>query len=524
MSLNLATMSLSPSLRAKAAAELELRRRRANRAAAIPADWRIRIPAMFAPYFRHPFSDPHVAVWEWANAIKIDSSPAPLIAIWPRSRGKSTTAEAVVADLGVRKARTYCMYVCETQDQADKHVQTVARMLEQDSVAQFAPDIGKPRVSKNGNRSWNRQVVQTATGYVIEAIGLNKATRGQKIDWARPDLIVPDDIDSQHDSELTIKKKMEILTDSIFPAGSTNCAVLFAQNLIHASSIASSLAKQPGEEGAADFLMNRIVSGPFKAVEGLEYELQPDGDLFRWVITKGRSLWAGFDISICENELNRVGPTAYEREFQHEVDNDDPNALMTAEDFNRTRVNEHPDLVQVAVAVDPPGGATECGIVAGGKAKIGADWHGYTLEDNSQPAGVSPEKWAIEVLKSYHRHKADVIFVETNFGGDMAEATIRSAKWRSEEGKVFVDGARVKIVAVHASRGKAVRAQPVATLFQQGRGHHVGMFSELEKEWRQYVPGETKESPNRLDAETWLYTGLGLTQTDYGKPGSIKYA
>lgn len=523
MSLNLATMSLSPSLRAKAAAELELRRRRANRAAAIPADWRIRIPAMFAPYFRHPFSDPHVAVWEWADSLS-DETPQPLVAIWSRGRGKSTTAEAIAADAGIRKARRYCMYVSGTQDQADKHVQTIARMLEQDSVAQFAPDVGRPKLSKNGNRSWNRQIVQTATDYTVESIGLNKAVRGQKIDWARPDLIIFDDVDEKHDTELTTRKKLDIISTSILPAGAQNVAVMFMQNLIHANSIASMLAKAPGSEGAAGFLMNRIVSGPFPAVEGLEYELQPDGDVFRWVITKGRSLWKGFDLRACENELNLVGPAAYELESQHEVDNDDPNALMTAEDFNRTRVNEHPDLVQVAVAVDPPGGATECGIVAGGKAIIGADWHGYTLEDNSQPAGVSPEKWAIEVLKTYHRNNADVIFVETNFGGDMAEATIRSAKWRSEEGKVIVDGARVKIVAVHASRGKAVRAQPVATLFQQGRGHHVGMFSELEKEWRQYVPGETKESPNRLDAETWLYTGLGLTKTDYGKPGSVKYA
>jgi hypothetical protein len=504
------TKSYKTSSKVKAAAELERRRRMKMRAAMLPTDWRERIPALFAAYFWYPFSDPHAAVWDWANAIGAASDPRPLTAFWSRGRGKSTTAEAVAADLGIRKARTYCMYVCGTQDQADKHVQTVARMLEQNAVAQYAPDIGKPRLSQNGNRSWNRQIVQTATGFTIESIGLNKAVRGQKIDWARPDLIILDDVDEKHDTELTTRKKEEILSDSILPAGATNAAVIFMQNLIHSNSIASRLAKAPGSAGAADYLMERLISGPFPAVEGLKYELQPSGNVYRWAITGGRSLWAGFDLAICQAELNRVGPTAYERESQHDVNNDDPNALMSSEDFDRTRATEHPDLVQVAVAVDPPGGATECGIVAGGKALIDGDWHGYVLEDNSQPAGVPPNTWALEVLKTYYRTRADMIYIEKNFGGDMVANTIRQVKWLDDDGNVIVDGARVAIVEVSASRGKAVRAQPIATAFQQGRCHHVGMFSTLEREWRQFVPGVTKESPNRLDAEVWLFTGLGL--------------
>ena len=477
----------------------------------MPADWQGRIPAMFGEYFPHPFSQPHIDMWNWANAVTMESAPSPFVAIWPRGRGKSTTAESIVADIAVRKSRTYCMYVSGTQDQADKHVQTIARMLERDQVARYAPEVGKPQQSKNGNRTWNRQAFRTGTGFTTEAIGLNKAVRGQKIDWARPDLIIFDDIDERHDSELTIKKKRSIITDSILPAGSANVAVLFVQNLIHVDSIAVELSKRPGGEGAATYMMNRIISGPFPAVEGLEYELQPDGDLFRWRITQGSSLWQGFDIEACEDELNRVGTESYERESQHNVDADDPLALMSEEDFARTRVNDHPDLDRVAVAVDPPGGATECGIVCGGKARIGKDWHGYTLEDNSQAAGVDPNTWAIEVLKTYHRNDADVIFVETNFGGDMVISTIKQARWEDDDGNIIVDGSKIHIEAVHASRGKRVRAEPVATAFQQGRGHHVGHFPKLEREWRQWVPGD--DSPNRLDAEVWLYVGLDITNS-----------
>ena len=464
---------------------------------------------MFGAHFWHGFSEPHRQLWDWADGIGVDSTARPLIAIWPRGRGKSTMAEAIVADCGVRKARRYVMYVSGTQEQADKHVQTIARMLESESVAQYAPEVGHPKVSSNGNRQWNRQIVQTATGYTVESIGLNKAVRGQKIDWARPDLIVFDDVDERHDSILSTRKKEEIITSSILPAGALNVAVLFVQNMIHADSIAARLARKPGSEGAADYLMDRIVSGPFPAVDGLAYELQQRGDLFRWAITAGTSLWNGFDIAICESEINRDGPTSYLVESQHDVDADNPGALMSAEDFERTRVTVAPDLSRIAVAVDPPGGATECGIVVGGKALIGEDWHGYTLEDATEPAGVKPEVWALAVLKAYYRHKADVIFVERNYGGDMASATIRNTKW-TVDGVVMVDGSRVHIVEVNATRGKAIRAEPVAAVFQQGRGHHVGRFDALEKEWRQWTPGD-KNSPNRLDAEVWLYAGLELT-------------
>lgn len=485
----------------------------------LPPSWRERVPTLFGAYFWHPFSAPHEDLWTWENDIQIDSALHPFIAIWPRGRGKSTTTEAVVADLAIRGARTYCLYVCSTQDQADKHVATIARMLESGSVARYAPNIGKPKVSSNGNRTWNRKMVTTATGFTVEAIGLDKAVRGQKIDWARPDLIVFDDIDEKHDSELTTTKKEEIITDSIIPAGATNCAVLFAQNLIHSNSIASRLAKKPSEPGAAQYLASRIISGPYKAVEGLKYVLQQAGDVWKWVITEGVSLWNGFSIAICENELNRVGPASYERESQNDVDSDNENALMSAEDFERTRVTSHPDLARIAVAVDPPGGATECGIVCGGRAKVGKDWHGYVLEDATMPKGVKPEAWALAVLKCYYRNKADVIFVERNYGGDMVSSTIRQTKWTDDEGKILVDGAKVNIKEVNATRGKLVRAEPVATVYQQGRGHNVGHFHAYEKEWRQYVPG-AKDSPNRLDAGVWLFIGLELTG-EYTLPDNV---
>jgi hypothetical protein len=490
-------------------------KRSSSKGEAAPAAWPDRLRALFPAHFTRPFSPAHVELWEWADAIAKDSSPRPFVAIWARGRGKSTNAEAIAADLGARGCRAYCMYVSGTQDQADKHVMTIRNMLEADSLARYFPAVGRPRVGKNGSQTWRREMLITANGYAVEAVGLDKAVRGQKIDWARPDLIIFDDVDEKHDTAAATNKKQETITTSILPAGADNCAVLFVQNVIHLDSIAHRLSRRPGQEGAADYLAGRVVSGPFPAVEGLKYEYAPEDehDAHPWKVTAGRSLWEGFGLEVCQAEINREGPTAFELESQHRVDVDSPNALLSAADFDRTRVAATPDLTRVGVAVDPPGGATECGIVAGGKARIGKEWHGYTLEDATAPAGVKPEVWALAVLQCYYRHKADVIFVERNYGGDMAAATIRQAKWLDADGRIIVDGAKVHIVEVVASRGKAVRAEPVAVVFQQGRGHHVGALPGLELEWRRYQPGD-KDSPNRLDAEVWLYTGLELIGED----------
>jgi hypothetical protein len=465
---------------------------------------------MFPNYFFHDFSQPHVELWEWADGIEQGETTRPFVAIWPRGRGKSTNAEAIAADLGARQKRHYCMYCCGTQDQADKHVATIARMLESETVTRYFPDVGKPRIGKNGSRSWNRRTVTTANGYTIEAIGLNKAVRGQKIDWARPDLVIFDDIDEKHDTPLTTAKKEGIITGSILPAGAENAAVLFVQNLIHSNSVATRLARQPGTQEAANYLMDRIISGPFVSVDDLKYEAQQFGDRVRWVITGGASNWLGFGLDTCEDELNRVGPTAYLLESQHEVDTDNPNALLCEADFERTRVFEYPELARVAVAVDPPASVGTCGIVGGGKAMVGGEWHYYTIEDATTPPGVQPDKWALAVLQCYYRLGADVIFCETNNGGDMVENTIRQTKWEVD-GKVLVDGKAVRIVQVHASRGKITRAEPVATMFLQGRAHHVGYLPELETQWRKYQPGD--DSPDRLDASVWMHTGLEAEMT-----------
>lgn len=475
----------------------------------LPPTWQERIRTIFPDYVTRPFSEPHVKLWQWADSIDKDAAPLPFVAIWPRGRGKSTNAELICADFGIRQARNYIGYVCETQEQADKHVATIAQMIEGETVATYAPALGNPRVGSNGSKTWNRKIVRTSAGIIYEALGLNKAIRGGKIGWARFDAFVFDDIDDKHDTEDAIKKKQDIITTSILPAGTPGCAILFCQNLIHPDSIAHRLSKRTGERGAADYLANRIISGPHPAVEDLKYAFHVEGDAIQWHITDGRSLWEGWSLADCKQEINREGPTAFRLESQHDIEADNPNALLTSDILNATRTTSHPDLIRAAVAVDPSGGAGQCGIIGGGTARIGQNLHGFIVTDASTPKGTPAGDWGTAVLRTYHSIGADVIYVERNFGGDMAENTIRTAVLLDGEGNVILKGTNVPIVEVTASRGKEVRAQPVASLYQRGMIHHVGFLPELERQWTKWEPGD-KPSPDRLDAAVWLMTGLGL--------------
>ena len=150
---------------------------------------------------------------------------------------------------------------------------------------------------------------------------------------------------------------------------------------------------------------------------------------------------------------------------------------------------------RVVVGVDPSGGRDEVGIVAAAEFGDGA----IILEDATCPA-KSPMAWATAAAKCAERWGADCIVVEKNFGGDMVESTLRAA------------GVTIRIVMVHASRGKHVRAEPVAGLYDQGRVAHLEQFPLMEAEMLMTTPAgyQGEESPNRMDAAVWAVFELKI--------------
>ena len=205
---------------------------------------------------------------------------------------------------------------------------------------------------------------------------------------------------------------------------------------------------------------------------------------------------AFYSAVIRKYENTRLG----RQELLAEILDDNPRALWRRRDIEEQAVTKHPDLIRVVVAVDPAASNTEdsdeIGIIVAG---LGADGHGYVLDDMSLKG--SPNQWGTQAVVAYHKYMADRLVAEVNNGGDMVEHTVRT-----------VDP-NVSYTAVHASRGKAIRAEPVAALYEQHRIHHVGAFSELEDQLCQWEPG--MKSPDRLDALVWAFTELMVGQADY---------
>lgn len=205
-----------------------------------------------------------------------------------------------------------------------------------------------------------------------------------------------------------------------------------------------------------------------------------------------------FDQIIREYEGTRLG----RQELEAEILDDNPGAL-----WKRTVIDDHrvlpeavPPLRRVFVAIDPAvttnPKSNETGIVVVG---VGEDNHAYVLDDFS---GVySPAKWAARALVAFDKHRANKIIGETNNGGDLVERNIQAER------------AGVPFEAVNASRGKATRAEPISTLYEQGRVHHVGVLPKLEDQMCAWDPANDDRSPDRVDALVWGVTALNINKT-----------
>lgn len=199
------------------------------------------------------------------------------------------------------------------------------------------------------------------------------------------------------------------------------------------------------------------------------------------------------------------GTRAGIEELQGLLVEDAEGALWTRPLVERCRAGgaEGRDLTRIVVAVDPPAstgaGADECGILVVGAFMEGPpqDWRAVVLEDASVQ-GKGAAEWAARAVDAFHRHGADRLVAEVNMGGDMVQAVLRQ-----------VDPL-VPFRAVRATRGKVLRAEPVAALYEQGRVTHLPGLAALEEQMMQMTVGGYlgKGSPDRVDALVWALTDL----------------
>lgn len=238
----------------------------------------------------------------------------------------------------------------------------------------------------------------------------------------------------------------------------------------------------------------------------------------RCVLTRGSSydnkanLSESFYSDVIEPyEGTRIG----RQEIEGELLTDTPGALWTQDIIDKTRcdIGDVPPLVRVVVAIDPAVTASETSDETGiGAAGIGANGHVYVLEDAS--CKDSPAGWAKRACRLMLKWDADRIVAEVNNGGDLVERNIRGVLQE------------IPFRAVRASRGKLLRAEPVAAMHERGRIHFVGRdFHDLEAQCTTWVPGASLRSPDRLDWFVWAVTDLALdpapqvaiVTADYGR-------
>jgi phage terminase large subunit-like protein len=200
-----------------------------------------------------------------------------------------------------------------------------------------------------------------------------------------------------------------------------------------------------------------------------------------------------FSQIIAKYENTRLG----RQELYAEILDDNPGALWNRSVIDAGRVGKAPALRRIVVAIDPAVSANidsdETGI---GAAGLGENGEVYVLEDASKTM-ASPNVWGAAAVELFDRLQADRIVAEVNQGGDLVEANIRAQR------------AHIPFTGVHARRGKALRAEPVAALYEQGKVHHVGYFPKLEDQMCDWNPTVgNQKSPDRVD---WLvYAVLDL--------------
>ena len=483
--------------------DLGLARQRliARRQAAPPPDnWEAWHAAVAPGYLWPPYADYHREYWDWLSEITAGVSARPFVMIWPRGFAKSTSTEVGAAMVAARQTRRYGLYVCATQEQADTHVKNVAGILESSAFARHYPAVSRRKLGKYGNSDgWRRNRLRTESGFTLDAIGLDTAARGAKVDEDRPDFLIFDDIDELLDSPGTVEKKIKTITMSLLPARASHAAVLIAQNLIHEDGIVARLV-----DGRADFLADRIVSGPHPAIRDLVIERR-DG---KAVIASGESTWPAKSIADLQADLDDMGETAFRSEKQHEVDKLE-GGIFGHVVFRYCQPSDVPPLDDIQVWVDPAVTDTDKsdshGIQADGIAADRTIYRLYSWEDRT-----SPEDALRRAIRKARELKASCVGVETDQGGDTWASTYELT-WRKmvEDNEIPADEPTIEFRQQKAGAigPKSHRASQMLAAYERGEIVHVitGTNETLERALRRYL---LRKPFDLVDAAYWSWHGL----------------
>ena len=486
---------LRPDIKAALAVmSARVRRTQAERLTSGRTEWPAWLRECFPGFFSAEFAPHHQMFWEYIWSIKPEVRPKPFLAVWPRGGGKSSSAEVSTIMLGVHGHRHYALYVSGTQDQADKHVESIAGLLESAAFAARYPTFANRRLGKYGHsRGWRRNRLHTEPGFMIDAAGLDRAVRGIKAENVRPDVIIFDDLDDLLDSPATVAKKIKVLTRSILPAGSTDVAIIGVQNLIHEGSIFNMLATHK-----TDFLLDHTMSGPIPAVHDLEYVLDADGT---YEIIAGEPTWAGQNLDQCQALIDDIGLSAFLIESQHHVE-DTKGGIYEHIEFQHCDWADVPTLERLVVWVDPAVTNTDesdsHGIQADGLGVNGKLYRIFSWEGRT-----SPEASLTRAIQKAIELKAECVGVETDQGGDTWASTYRLT---AQEAGIKHPPAFRSAKAGAGHGPKAHRQAQMVSAYERGEIIHVrGTHTVLERALRRFG---VRKPYDLADAAYWSWYDL----------------
>lgn len=417
----------------------------------------------FPEAFTHDFAECHTRFWGWVEALRPKTYARPLIEAWSRNFAKSTSLEAAVVLMAVRGSRLFVLYISETQDQANAHVQSIARKLLSIGYAPAVDELGQ----KTG---WNRKQLQL-DGMVVAAIGIEGAVRGIKVGDIRPDLIIFDDIDAEDDTPEVVATKIEWLQTKILPTVSPWGTVLGLQNLIHENSIFSQLMYDQ-----VDMLNDRLPAKPEPAIEGLITQPTYDATLGKNInkIIAGVARWSRCSLEVCQRWIITFGLISFLREFQHESERAggyffDTRALKVITELPKNRYGRTIELT-VCLAFDLA--ATQ----GGGDFTVATLWATPDKGSKFIVLDMVRGQWSTEKVRKMILKMATkvskqfpgryTIFVPQDAGG--------GGKWQRDDIINMLAGMNVQTERMEKS--KAVRARGVAD------DMNVGNVSILEDE------------------------------------------
>lgn len=461
-----------------------------------PLNW---ITALFPSVFTKPFGVMHEELFNYVWNVELDGTYKPFVAIWPRSMGKSSCVEASVLMMGARGRRKYALYVSETQELADQHLASIRDMAETPIMRTYYPSFSKPKLTKEGHsRGWRRNRLVFGNGFTVDASGLDTARRGSKMMEQRPDLVLLDDCDAKGDGPAITQKKVDTIFTSLLPSGSRNLLVLAVQNMIIDTGIFAKLAQSD-----PPFMKDRILSGPFPALENFEWWYDEDGK----IDISGVPTWSGFTIPEIRNTINTVGITAFKSEYQHEIVDED--SLFAGVKFNSIPRNQVPPLISVVVAVDPAVTNKE-GSDSHGICCMGMDGKGKKYILDFWEKRATPEIAIKKALYFAVKYDATLVRIESNQGGDtllfMWDAIVESSGLSYER----IPG--VELVRATASTGsKMERASQMLLDYELQKMYHVeGAHKELLESALLRFPSRPPD--DGVDACYWAWNGLSESE------------